>query len=510
MVVEDLMPDRFRHEHVAIRTQAVEAGQVRLFGPQAQFVVLTSDGREVPVDIGISYSHQDEETQVLVSLRDISERQKMEAQFREQQEAFETAQAMAHVGSWDWHIDTNRLVWSDEIYRIFGVEPQSFDATYETFIGYVHPDDRERVQQGVSDAVQNGTPYNVEHRVVRPDGAERIVLEMARVFHDESGDAVRMVGTLLDITERKQVERELLFDKAIIEGVSQPIVVVDQDLTIVDMNDAYCEMSGFSRDELLGQTPAMLKSGRHDHEYYRAMWDSLEHNEKWQGEIWIRNKAGSVVPRLLSITRICEAESQGCRYVGFYSDITALKESEARLEKLAHFDQLTGLANRMLCHDRLRAAISRAHRSKSQVAVLYVDLDGFKAVNDRLGHQTGDMLLVEAAERMKTCVREDDTVARLGGDEFVIILNEIRSRDEVGELAGRLLERLKIIMGAGNAALHISGSIGIATYPQDGEKVDMLLHHADQAMYQAKLAGKDRCAFYQSEEVDAAEGNSAA
>ena len=503
MTVEELMPERYRGRHAVVRAEAVENSRYRPMGPRASFVILTREGHEVPVDIGLSYTCRDEQTEVLVSLRDISDRQQMEMRLRRQQEVFKTAQAIAHVGSWDWNIESNELAWSDEIYRIFGVEPQAFVATYEAFVAHVHPDDREKVQQGVLNAVQLDIPYVVEHRVVRQDGSERVVLEKGEVFRDPSGEPVRMVGTVLDITERKRVEQELLFDKAIIEGVSQPIVVVDQALTIIDVNDAYCEMTGYSRDQLLGNTPAMLKSGRHDQTFYKAMWYSINRHMNWQGEIWIRNQAGTVIPRLLSITRICQEETGTSRYVGFYSDITALKESEARLEKLAHFDQLTGLANRMLFHDRLRAAMARAHRANSFVALLYIDLDGFKEINDRLGHQTGDMLLVEAAERMKSCIREDDTVARLGGDEFAIILNEVSDQEESRGLAERLLQQLKITMGAGTDALYVSGSIGIATYPQDGEDVELLLDHADQAMYQAKQAGKNAYACYRADAEDA-------
>jgi diguanylate cyclase (GGDEF)-like protein len=215
--------------------------------------------------------------------------------------------------------------------------------------------------------------------------------------------------------------------------------------------------------------------------------------------MWIRRKDGSILPQLLSITRICEAEAGCCRYVGFYSDITNLKADQARLEKLAHFDPLTGLANRMLCHDRLRAAIARAHRADHHVATLFIDLDGFKQVNDRLGHQTGDMLLVEVAERMRACVREDDTVARLGGDEFVVILNEVGDRASIRELAERVLQATRVTLGAGAAELSVSGSIGIACYPQDGEAEELLLERADQAMYQAKQAGKGQLAFYRAD-----------
>lgn len=498
MTVEQLMPPRYREGHVGLRERARAQRQTRPFGPESKLLALRGDGREVPVEISISHSRQDDALLSLVSLRDVTERERLSSLLEERQESLEKAQAIAHIGSWDWRIMSDEIDWSDETFRIFGHAPRAFPPSYEAFVEHVHPGDRARVREAVSATLEHDLPYDVEHRIVRPDGSERVVQQRAEVFR-AAGRPVRMIGTILDITERKAAERELRFDKAIIQGLSQPVVVADDQVRIVDLNDAYCRMSGYSREEVMGQSPGILKSGRHDAEFYRGMWDSINVAHSWRGEIWNRMKDGSVQPQLLSITRICEPEADSCRYVGFYSDITSLKENEARLEKLAHFDPLTGLANRMLCLDRLRAAIARAHRSGKQVAVLFVDLDGFKQVNDRLGHQTGDMLLVEVAERMKQGVREDDTVARLGGDEFAVILNDIDDRDEVRHLAERMLAATRVTMGAGDVALAVTGSIGIGCYPQDGETEDQLLKAADQAMYLAKQAGKAQLAFHRAD-----------
>jgi diguanylate cyclase (GGDEF)-like protein/PAS domain S-box-containing protein len=462
----------------------------------ADFFIQSRQGYEIPVDISISYTSQTDERLALVAMRDISERKEMEALLRERQEALQTAQAIAHIGSWVWLVQPDELSWSDETYRIFGLAPQVYAPTYGAFMDRVHPDDRVRVGAAVARTLLDDTPYEVEHRVVRPDGSERIVLEKAKLFRDDDGEPLRMVGTIWDITERKEAERELQFDRAIIEGMSQPVVVVDQQGRIEEVNPAYCKMSGYGREEVLGRPSNVLKSGRHDQAYYQGLWESLARDKQWQGEIWIRRKDGAIVPRLLTITTICEGGAGCCRHVGFYSDISSLKESEAKLEKLAHFDQLTGLANRMLFHDRLRAAIARARRASCHVGLLFIDLDGFKQVNDTLGHRTGDMLLVEVAERMKHCVREDDTVARLGGDEFAVVLNELSGADCVWELAQRLLGQLQIELGGGAETLRVSASIGVALYPDHGESVSLLLEKADQAMYQAKQAGKNTVVFF--------------
>lgn len=494
--VEELMPERFREGHKQIRQRAYSLSSTRAFGSSSEFTILTRDGRELEVEISLGYSEQGEGRQAIVSLRDMSERRLLERKLKEQHEALQAAQAITHLGSWDWDVETDTLTWSDEAYRIFGFEAQAFAVSYPSFLDLVHPLDRDKVQRAVKQAIELGEAYDVEHRIRHADGGERIVKEQGRVFRDDTGAARRMVGTILDITEQKLYERALKLDQAIIDRISQPIVVTDQHGDILDINEAFSEMTGYETVELVGQNTRMLKSGRHDDAYYAAMWQAIEAENHWQGEMWLRRKDGEGIHRLLAITRVCDEELDECRYVGLYSDISQIKAHEAELEHLAHFDHLTGLPNRILCHDRLRATLARARRAKTLAAVFYLDLDGFKPVNDTLGHQAGDELLVEVAKHLSHCVREEDTVARLGGDEFVIVLGEVSSRDEVAELAARVLKQLQVEVPNGDGSLAISGSLGIALYPDDGVEMDALLANADQAMYQAKAWGRNRFVFY--------------
>ena len=267
------------------------------------------------------------------------------------------------------------------------------------------------------------------------------------------------------------------------------------------MNSAFCRLTGYKREELLGQRPSILSSGRHDQAFYRQMWRHLNKYGNWKGEVWDRRKDGQLIPTLVSLSAVVDEAGQVSHYVAVFSDITLIKEKEQRLEQLAHFDQLTGLANRMLFHDRLRAALRRAHRHDQYCAVLYIDLDGFKQVNDKLGHEVGDEVLIKVARKLTHVIREDDTAARLGGDEFAIIFNELRACKEAEVLAARLLEQLSFDVNAEEEALPISASIGIALYPDHGDSVERLLRCADLAMYYCKHHGKKSYRCFSEEMV---------
>jgi len=331
---------------------------------------------------------------------------------------------------------------------------------------------------------------------ISKDGRE-FPVEISLSHTRNNGDSLA-IAAMRDVSKKRKAEQRLRLTQQVFEITAEPILITDSKKRILDMNDAFCRLTGYSREELMGQSPAMLSSGRHDADFYQTIWRSLETNDHWQGEIWNRHKDGEACPNLVTISSVKNRNGQTTHFVATYSDISSLKENEDRLELLAHFDQLTGLPNRMLFHDRLRGARARAHRNQTIVAVMYVDLDGFKAVNDTLGHAAGDQLLAKAAAQLRACVREDDTVARLGGDEFAVLFNGLEDADLIGQLAERIVSSLNISVdcGDGGAPLQVSGSAGISIYPLDGESEENLLERADQAMYEAKRRGKHQYCFY--------------
>jgi len=319
---------------------------------------------------------------------------------------------------------------------------------------------------------------------------EEVPVEISLSYTSQNGE-LQSIATIRNITARKLAEQGLRLARKVLDEASEGILITDSDDIIIDMNSAFCQLTGYEREELLGQSPSVLNSGRHDPAFYQQMRHQLNKLGYWKGEVWDRRKDGQLIPNLVSISTVADKAGRVSNYVALFSDITQIKENEQRLEHLAHFDGLTGLANRMLFHDRLRAALHRAHRHRDCCAVLYIDLDGFKQVNDRLGHGVGDEVLVRVARKIEQAVREDDTAARLGGDEFAIIFNELSNKDDVDVLAARVLKNLTFEVNVGAEALPISASIGIALYPDHGDSVESLLVCADQAMYCCKHHGKN-------------------
>ncbi len=296
---------------------------------------------------------------------------------------------------------------------------------------------------------------------------------------------------MFDLSNRDFLLMEL-FNKA-----QEGMIITDDKARILVCNDAFCRISGFTEEELIGNNPSILSSGRQDKDFYKDMWLSIEENGSWVGEVWNRKKDGTFYAELLSVNKVNIPGSDTVHYLGMMSDITKMKEHHTSLEKLAHYDALTGLPNRHLLGDRFNQAVAKANRNHEMLAVCFLDLDDFKPVNDTYGHNIGDQLLVELADRIKSQLRQEDTISRYGGDEFVILLSEIHRRSDCDGILQKLLHTLsqpydlveghKIIIGA---------SIGYTLYPFDKGSLDSLIEHADQTLYQIKNAGKSAFLMY--------------
>ena len=327
-------------------------------------------------------------------------------------------------------------------------------------------------------------------------------------FLDKNGTVIGTVGSARDITVHKREQEQLLLSASVFTHANEGIMITAADGTIIEVNAAFTRITGYRRDEVLGQNPRMLKSGRHDNDFYATLWSSLHDKGHWYGEIWNRRKSGEVYPEMQTISAVRDASGAVLQYVALFSDITALKEHERQLEHIAHYDALTTLPNRVLFADRLHQAMVQAQRRKQMLAVAYLDLDGFKEINDRHGHAAGDQLLVTLSARMKESLREGDTLARLGGDEFVAVILDLADVAGSALMLGRLLEAAALPVQLGDYTLQVSASIGVTYYPQATEvDADQLLRQSDQAMYQAKLAGKNRFHIFDAEQDDNVRGH---
>ena len=300
------------------------------------------------------------------------------------------------------------------------------------------------------------------------------------------GNQEQGVAYVMDLSERKKAEQQLKLAATVFAGSSDGILITDSSARIVSVNQALCAMTGYDESELVGQPPAILQSGYTSDEEYDRMWESLNKSGQWQGDIIDRMKNGGLIPMRVSINQVKNADDQLSHYVAIMSDISERKAEEEHLRHIAYHDPLTGLANRVLFNDRLEQAIKVAIRNTTKFAVLFLDLDKFKPVNDLFGHKVGDRLLQKVADRLTRSVRETDTVTRLGGDEFVILLENVSGQEMAEKLLNQIIDAIYKAYRIDDYAIEIGVSAGISIYPDNGTDAKTLLHHADIAMYEAK------------------------
>ncbi len=338
--------------------------------------------------------------------------------------------------------------------------------------------------------------HSAEAELLTLDGPRWYRLDVRPVLDPVTGESMLQLNAL-DVTERKQAEAKLQLAASVFGHAREGITITDAQCVIIDVNEAFTRITGYSREDAIGQNPRFLGSGRQDKAFYAAMWDTLNAQGHWTGEIWNRRKNGEVFAELITISSVHDAGGEVQQYVALFSDITALKEHQSQLEHIAHFDALTNLPNRVLLADRLHQAMAQAQRRSQHLAIAYLDLDGFKAINDQHGHKAGDQVLVTLAHRMKRALREGDSLARLGGDEFVAVLIDLEGVSACLPLVTRLLAAAAQPIQMDGVTMRVSASVGITFYPQHEEiDADQMLRQADQAMYQAKLAGKNRFQFF--------------
>ncbi|TAN50415.1 MAG: bifunctional diguanylate cyclase/phosphodiesterase, partial [Methylococcaceae bacterium] len=379
---------------------------------------------------------------------------------------------------------------------LFGYALGSLPATYLSLELGVHPDDQPQFRQALQHLTSAGSaPYmEMEHRAIRADGGVFWVKTCGKVveFDKFSGLPSRVVGTRLDISFRKAAEKQLKLFELVFESLSDCVMLLDADERIISVNPAIERIYGYTPQEVIGQTPHLFNSGRHDKDFFAVLRATVKETGHWQGQIWNRKKNGEIYPEWLNVSLFPAENESSVYYVCVYSDLSSQANLRQHLHYLAYYDPLTELPNRVLHRDRLLDTLSTARREKGEVGIMFIDLDRFKTINDTLGHHVGDELLKVVAQRVKGCLRESDTVARLGGDEFSIVLYPVDGVNSLLIVADKIIDAINPPIHLGENTMQVGASIGISVYPQDGEDVDVLLRNADAAMYKAKEEGRNQ------------------
>jgi len=427
---------------------------------------------------------------------DITDFRRAEQALRDQ---FELSQALlkaqSDMGEGIFIIESGRVVYANEaLCRLYGYTVEEILAL-KSYALLVHPDDRRWVMDNHRRRLTDESfDSRYEISIVTRDG-ERREVEIA-VAPLAIGGIVQIVVVMIDISERKHSEEKLRLAAEVFNTASEGIIVTDAESRILTVNPAFVRITGYQESEVREHSPRFLSSSRHDSAFFRRLWTRLKRYGRWQGEIWERRKSGELFPAWLSISQVKDAKDEVVNYVSILSDITERKANEERMARLAHFDHLTDLPNRLLFRERLEQALLRSQRTGELVGVMFIDLDSFKQINDTLGHDIGDLLLQAVAARFSACMRRGDTVSRLGGDEFVVLLQNVRERRSVVRVAEKILQALISPFDISGRALSISASIGIAVAPMHGADPAGLMKSADVAMYQAKARGRNNFQFF--------------
>lgn len=353
------------------------------------------------------------------------------------------------------------------------------------------------IRQNDRRVLQDGETLRTEEtNLVMQTGVSATYWSVKLPLRRDNGEIYALCGISTDMSEVKRAQDEMRLATLVYESSSEAMMVTDAGGTIMAINPAFTKTTGYTLQEVMGQNPRILNANLHDTAFFQTMWAALNTTGSWQGEIWDKRKDGHIYPKWMTINTTFNADGRPYRRIALFSDITEKKKSEQIIWQQANFDTLTGLPNRRMFHDRLEQEIKKAHRNTHQLALLFIDLDRFKEINDTLGHESGDVLLTEAARRLKSCVRESDTVARLGGDEFTVILGELEDAHGIDRIAQAILQSMVAPFALGDEMAYVSASIGITLYPQDATVIETLIKNADQAMYAAKHQGRNRFSFF--------------
>ncbi|OQX13071.1 MAG: hypothetical protein BWK76_16715 [Desulfobulbaceae bacterium A2] len=443
--------------------------------------------------------HPDGSRKGLVVLgRNVTEEQGAQERLRHSEEMLNQAQRISNIGHFEWDMANNVLHLSTNAYRIFCLDPGR-EVNTRTVLNLILPSQRRETLKTFTRALARREDIRYEFTVRLPDGEERLFRAHGTFYCNRHGAATSFLGVVQDVTLLKRSNDLVALLARVFEAAAEGISITDAHGTILQVNQAFTAITGYSAAEAVGSNPRLLKSGYHDEAFYRSLWYDLQHQGQWRGEIWNRRKNGEVYPEWLNITAVRDAENRPINYVAVFSDQTEIRRKEEIIRFARYHDALTNLPNRTLLRDLLSAAIAQTTDHASSIAVLYLDIDNFKRINDSLGYQAGDRLIQEAAARLASCLRPEEVIARMGGDEFCLFFICEDDDSSLLHKMQSLQDTLATPFHISQQPIHLTASFGTALYPRDGHDADILLRRAEMAMSQAKQQGKNVYRFFTKE-----------
>ncbi len=494
--VNQLMPEPHRSAHDGYVSSYLTSGRGNIIGFSRELTARRKDGSIFPISLFVDRVNVGNSPIFIGFIKDITERKRMEEMLRKSEEQYR--ELFDNASDFVYSTDPNGIFISANkaLVNVLGYSREEIIGDHISKI--MSPENFAIAQQMTAKKLSGEVDFTkYELEIISKDGS-MIPVELNSRLIRKDGKPAGVQGTGRDISDRREAEQAQRLAVLVYQNSSEAMMIADANNCILAINPAFTQLTGYTQDEAIGRTPKLLSSGRHDQEFYQKMWKQIATTGQWQGELWNKRKNGEMYCERLSINTIFNANGTVHRRVAIFSDITQKKESDELIWKYANFDPLTQLPNRRLFNDRLEQEISKAHRNGLPMALMFIDLDRFKEVNDTLGHAQGDILLGEAAQRITECVRESDTVARMGGDEFTVILSELGDTGGIDRIACKIIARLAEPFQLLGKSVSISASIGIVLYPNDGTEIEELLKKADIAMYAAKEQGRNQYHYFNS------------
>jgi diguanylate cyclase (GGDEF)-like protein/PAS domain S-box-containing protein len=504
--IEMLVPPEARERHQGQREGYQGAPRVRAMGEGQELRGRRKDGTEFPVEISLSPLSANGDVFVMAIVRDVSERKEAEAELRMTKDRLEEAQRLARLGSWEWDIANEKVIWSDELFRIYGLEPGEIEPTYERFLERVHPDDRDAVDDRNRKAFADHRPFEDVKRARRPDGSEFLMRTQGEVVEDADGNPIRMLGICEDVTIEKRAEEAQAMLASVVHSSDDAIITRGLDGQVTSWNPGAEQLYGYEEQEMVGREwgtliPEDTRSAEDDAVRRAIAGERVEHYETRR-----RRKDGSLIDVSVTVSPLRDAEGAVIGIATIARDITERKRFEAQLKHLANNDPLTGLYNRYRFEEELAEELAAGERYGGAGAVLVLDLDNFKYVNDGFGHGAGDEVLRGMAELLRGRLRRSDVLARLGGDEFAILLHGA-DEGHARSVAQVLLEQVRAYTPqVEGQPVRMTASIGVTLIDQGASNPGDLMADADRAMYDAKESGRDRVTFLDAEDRNSGPG----